>query len=260
MTHPSILPRSGQRAPAAGLAPPTWRLARILRRLVADLPIELGADLSARLARSLDTEGKIPRGLEALGPLAGRDVALLDGSGGLRARQLIDLGARLSVLEPRDAADLALPDASVDALVSAWTGFRRSDRGEIAEADRVLRPDGRLLVLHDYGRDDVSRLRGDLPEYGAWSRRDGWFLSNGFKIRVIHCFWTFESLEDAQSFLADAFGEPGAGVAATLRRPRLSYNVAIYHRSRGDAGQASQASGSLGPGRGSGVPSRARNG
>ena len=52
-------------------------------------------------------------------------------------------------------------------------------------------------MLHDYGRDDVSRLRGDLPEYGLLSRRDGPFLRGGFKVRVVHCFWTFESLDEA---------------------------------------------------------------
>ena len=65
------------------------------------------------------------------------------------------------------------------------------------EAARVLRPGGRLLVLHDYGRDDVSRLRGDLPDYGLLSRRDGPFLRGGFKVRVVHCFWTFESIDEA---------------------------------------------------------------
>ena len=81
----------------------------------------------------------------------------------------------------------------------------------MAEAARILRPGGRLLALHDYGRDDVSRLHGERPEYTDWSRRDGPFLRGGFKIRVIHCFWTFESIEDGQGFLAEAFGEPGRG-------------------------------------------------
>ena len=89
-------------------------------------------------------------------------------------------------------------------------------------------------MVQDYGRDDVSGLRGDLPEYGDWSRRDGWYLTNGFRIRVIHCFWTFDSIDEARSFLVDVFGGPGAAVAAVLRRPRLSYNVAVYHRSRPD--------------------------
>ncbi len=52
----------------------------------------------------------------------------------------------------------------------------------------------------------MSRLRGDLPEYGTWSRRNGWFLKNGFRIRVVHCFWTFDSMDAAGSFLVDTFG------------------------------------------------------
>ena len=96
------------------------------------------------------------------------------------------------------------------------------------------RPGGRLLVVHDYGRDDVSALRDpEAPEYTSWSRREGPFLrDDGFKIRVLHCFWTFETLEDARAVLAE-FGERGAAVAERLKRPRLSWNVAVYHRWRG---------------------------
>jgi SAM-dependent methyltransferase len=131
-------------------------------------------------------------------------------------------------------ASWPLPDGSADAVVSAWSAFRGVDPAELAEADRVLRPGGRLLVVHDYGRDDVSRLRGDLPEYRLWSRRDGPFLSSGFRIRVVHCFWTFQSVEDAQDFLRAAFGAAGQSVGEELKRPRITYNVAIYHRSRGE--------------------------
>jgi hypothetical protein len=112
------------------------------------------------------------------------------------------------------------------------------DAAELAAADRVLRPGGRLLVVHDYGRDDVSQLRGDLPEYADWSRRDGPFLANGFRVRVIHCFWTFDSIEAARAFLGDAFGAGGVALGGHLRRARLSYNVAVYHRTRGDRAAA----------------------
>jgi hypothetical protein len=50
---------------------------------------------------------------------------------------------------------------------------------------------------------------------------------------VIHCFWTFDAIEDARSFLAGAFGDAGRLVGQDLKRPRLSYNVAVYHRTRG---------------------------
>jgi hypothetical protein len=229
---------------------------------VAELPIELPEELASQLASCLDAEGKIARALDALGPLEGRDVVLLDAESGLRARQLVALGARLTLVAPaagiprlqRALADLldeggvqrlvadedassALSEASSDAVVSLWSGFRQSRLDEVAEADRVLRRGGRLLVVHDYGRDDVSRLRdANLPEYGAWSRRDGWFLQNGFKLRVIHCWWTWQDVPRARAFLEDTFGELGKLVGGSMRRPRLSYNIAIYHRPRG--GQA----------------------
>jgi hypothetical protein len=200
---------------------------------VADLPIDLGGALNERLARCLDMEGKIPRALEALGPVSGRDVLLVGTPGGLRERQLAELGARVRVAPEADQPLDAQPDGSVDVVIGTWTSFRGAAPAEIREAQRVARPGGRLLVLHDYGRDDVSRLRGDLPEYGAWSHRSGPFLGSGFHVRVIHCFWTFESIDDATDFLAAAFGDTGREVAGSMTRPRLSYNVAVYHRDIG---------------------------
>ena len=185
--------------------------------------------------------------------MKGTDVLVVDAAGGLRARQLADLGARLTLLE-RDASRAevlrhafqgtpsiaiqegtaratGLPDSSVDRVVACWSAFRDDRAPETQEAERVLRPGGRLLVLHDYGRDDVSKLRDPaLPEYGAWSKRDGWFLKSGFKVRVVHCWWTFDTVESAGEFLGDAFGDQGRGLAGSMRRPRLSYNIAIYHR------------------------------
>jgi len=196
---------------------------------MADLPIELDAALAGTLAHALDVEGKIPRALEALGPVAGRDVVLVDGvPGGIRASQLEALGARVTVGPLSTAAS-----SSADVIVGCWTSFRGPAPDDVAAAARILRPGGRLLVVHDYGRDDVSRLRGDRPEYGSWGRRDGPFLRDGFKIRVIHCFWTFDSIEDGQRFLDAAFGAAGRDVGATMTRPRLSYNVAVYHRTFG---------------------------
>jgi hypothetical protein len=197
---------------------------------VADLPIDLGDPLTERLAGVLDVEAKIPRALEALGPLAGRDVVLLDGIDGIRARQLNDLGARVTFAATGDDARIDAPDDSADVLVSLWGPYRGASDAEATEAARVLRPSGRLLLLLDYGRDDVSRLRGDRPEYGELSRRDGPLLRGGFKVRVVHCFWTFASLGDARSFLEAAFGAIGREVAGAMQRPRLSYNIAVYHR------------------------------
>ena len=200
---------------------------------MSDLPFDLEPTLAQRLTRVIDAEGKIARALESLGPVAGRDVALVDAPGSRVAGELIELGARVSNAPLERPLRLPFGDASMDAVVSLWSGFRGVDANELAEAERVLRPGGRLLIVHDYGRDDVSRLRGEAPEYGPWSRREGPFLRGGFKIRVVHCWWTFETLAEARGFLGDAFGPAGADVGGTLKRPRLSWNVAVYHRTRG---------------------------
>lgn len=204
---------------------------------VADLPFTLDATLAGQLAHALDIEGKIPRALEALGPVGDRDVVLLDGEadGGLRADQLRTLGARLRVAPRGGDGGWDAPDAAADVIVGLWSALRGADPLDVAAAERLARPGGRLLIVHDYGRDDVARLVPDRPEPEAWSRRDGPFLGHGWRVRVIHCFWTFESTAATAAFLDAAFGEAGRAVAATLHRPRLSYNVAVYHRTVGEA-------------------------
>lgn len=199
---------------------------------MSDLPISLPSELEPTFVGALDPAGKIVAALEALGPVADRDVLVIDAADGPFVLGLRALGARLTSVERTRPLRLAAADASADVVLGLWSAFRGVDRRELAEVDRVLRPGGRQLAVHDYGRDDVSRLRGKRPEYGAWSQRTGPFLTGGFKVRVVHCFWEFDSQAGATDFLTAAFGETGSGVAATLKRPRLSYNVAVYHRTR----------------------------
>jgi hypothetical protein len=202
---------------------------------VADIPFELSAPLAQRLRAAVDLEGKIPNALETLGPLTDRRVGFFDVPAGHLLDTICARASEAVAIPLAEPLRIERPDESLDAIVSLWSGFRGVDPASLAEVDRVLAPDGRLLVVHDYGRDEVSALgETDAPQYRVWSRREGPFLrGGGFKIRVLHCFWTFGSVEEAQAFLSEAFGERGTAAGAALRRPRLAWNVAVYHRWRG---------------------------
>ena len=107
---------------------------------MADIPFELSEDLAQRLRAIIDVEGKIPRALDALGPLASRRVGFLDVPAG---RLLATLGAgttEAAQLLVADPLRLDRSDGSLDAIVSLWSGFRGVDDAALAEAD------GRLSV------------------------------------------------------------------------------------------------------------------
>jgi hypothetical protein len=199
---------------------------------MSDLPHAVAPELEPAFVAALDPTAKLVAALEALGPIADRDVLVVDASSGPFVGGLGTLGARLASVPATRPLRIPVADASADVVLGLWSAFRGVDPGEIAEVDRVLRPGGRHLVVHDYGRDDVSRLHGERPEYGAWSQRTGPFLTGGFRVRVVHCFWEFDSQDATTQFLDDAFGARGAALALELRRPRLSWNVAVYHRTR----------------------------
>jgi hypothetical protein len=208
---------------------------------VTDHPFpQLEPDASARLAAAFDREGKIPHALDTLGPIRDRDVVLLGGEGRLAAL-LRDLGGRITTCPL--AAIRALPAASADAVVSCWDGLDvpgTATEERFRALARTLRPAGRLLIVADYGRDDVDRLRPlDDPaeHYAALRRRDMWFADHDFKLHVVHGRWTFATIEEAAAFLIDAFAESGRGVAADLQHPRIAHKVVVYHRAFDKAGR-----------------------
>ncbi len=201
-----------------------------------DAPFHLtDGRLQARLLACVDVEDKIPRTLATLGSMAGRRTLLLGARpGSFRARQLDVLGAR--VVTWPDLTGPAPSDEPFDVAVAWWDGFDGGGSDPVAPlvpVEQLLAPGARLLVVQDYGRDEVSPLYADPARDArlqAWSQRDGPVLGAGFKVRTLHCRWTFPDLPSAADLLHRAFPATGAAIAARMDRPRLDYRVAVYHR------------------------------
>jgi len=195
-------------------------------------------ELEEALLGVVDREGKIAAAVEDLGPVSNRDVLLLDEGDGVWGRRLTEIGARVKTLPLANrgaqaeavAAFAALSPASFDVVLAPWSHLAVPGSPVIAAAAELLRPKGRLLIVHDYGRDDVWGLWPDRRErLLAWSHRKGPFLGRGFRVRVIHCRWTFDSADQAATLLGATFGDRGAQLARSMKRLWLEYKVAIYH-------------------------------
>jgi SAM-dependent methyltransferase len=133
-----------------------------------------------------------------------------------------------------DATRLPLPDASVDVWCSAFMVRNVPDLdAALREAQRVLRPGGRLIVIGYYGRDDVAALLE--PEVvdqavDATHRRTGWWLRNGFKIKVVHARVDLTEPDLAHALLPRLFGDRGRAYLMGPHRSFLRLNLGLYHR------------------------------
>jgi hypothetical protein len=166
-----------------------------------------------------------------LGPIADRDVLVVDATGG----PIVDgLGRRGRAAHPRRPRSRCSSPRRTPRRRRARpvVGVSGVDRAEIAEVDRVLRPGGRHLAVHEYGRDDVSRLHGDRPEYGAWSQRTGPFLSAGSRCASSTASGTSTRWTRRRA----SWPRPSVPPARRWRRRSSARgcpgDVAVYHRSR----------------------------
>jgi len=110
-----------------------------------DLSIALSsAELEEALLRVVDAEGKVPAALEALGPVIGRDVVVLDAGHGFRVRQLEQIGARVAAFQfpLSDAAAGSSPGGSGALMPSSFRGRRwpRRARGSSRKRARCCAP------------------------------------------------------------------------------------------------------------------------
>lgn len=220
---------------------------------------DLDADLHERLSDAIDPDRRILAALERIVPLSGKRIADVGTGIGhyprLLARrtgrtygietdpQLLSEARRragelhqpnLRIIEGAPTA-LPLRDAAVDVVLTGLIAAEESSLALVAEAMRVLRPGGRLIVIGYYGRDDVaSLLEPEVVRHAleATQRRTGWWLRHGFKIKVVHSRLDLQDDATAHELLPRLYGDRGEAYLMGPHRPTLELKVGLFHRSK----------------------------
>jgi SAM-dependent methyltransferase len=227
------------------------------------LPAWTDADpaLHARLGAAIDPDRKVLAALERITPISGKRIADVGTGIGhypmLLARRTgrtygIESDPSLLAEARRRAVDahqpnirivegeptsLPLRDGAVDIVLTSLIDPDDGSLAALAEARRVLRPGGRLIVIGHYGRDDVAALlEPEVHDHVMEStrRRTGWWLRNGFKIKVVHARLDLGDGATAHELLPRLYGDRGRAYLMGAHRPSLRLNLGLYHMVAGE--------------------------
>jgi SAM-dependent methyltransferase len=213
-------------------------------------------ELHRRLGELIDPDRKVLAALERIIPLSGKRIADV-GTGighypmllarrtgrtyGIESDPELLAAAReraagthqpnIRIVEG-DLRHVPLRDGAVDIVLTGQIEPDDRARPMIEEALRVLRPGGRLIVMGHYGRDAVAALLE--PEVvahalDATQRRTGWWLRNGFKIKVVHAKLDLRDDASAHELLPRLYGDRGRAYLMGPHRPMLELKLGLYH-------------------------------
>ena len=121
------------------------------------------------------------------------------------------------------AQDIPFHDNTFHAAYATWAfffdGVSDIDKG-LAELNRVVKNDGKIIIVDNAGDDEFSALAGKST--GSDPR---WWRNRGFEATVIQTSYRFDSLEEASRLLGFYFGD---AVAHRNSTTEIEYKVAVY--------------------------------
>jgi ubiquinone/menaquinone biosynthesis C-methylase UbiE len=210
-------------------------------------------DLFGLMAQAIDPEQRISSVMQTIAPL--QDRILLDVGAGIGDRTILyaQLAAHVYALEPdpealpilrgrikssqacnvtvvpAGAQAIPLEDDCADVAYATWAYFfgPGSEPG-LREVERVVQPGGDIVVVQNYGRDEISRFWA--PQESECERWPPWFAEHGFSCQVVDTVWRFRSQEEALAVLEFLWGERARAYVLGHDKLEFGYKVAVYHR------------------------------
>ena len=210
-------------------------------------------DLFGLMAQAIDREQRISTAMQSIAPLEGR--VLLDVGAGIGDRTILysRLAAHVYALEPdpealpilrgrirssqasnvtivpAGAEAIPLDDNCADVAYATWAYFfgPGSEPG-LLEIERVVQPGGDIVVVQNYGRDELSRFWA--PQESECERWPPWFAEQGFSCQVVDTVWHFHTQAEALAVLEFLWGERARAYVLENDRLEFGYKVAVYHR------------------------------
>jgi ubiquinone/menaquinone biosynthesis C-methylase UbiE len=210
-------------------------------------------DLFGLMAQAIDPEQRISTAMQTIAPL--QDRVLLDVGAGVGDRTILyaQLAAHVYALEPdpealpilrgrikssqasnvtvvpAGAQAIPLEDNCADVAYATWAYFfgPGSEPG-LLEVERVVQPGGDIVVVQNYGQDEMSRFWA--PQESECESWPPWFAEHGFSCQVVDTVWRFRSQDEALAVLDFLWGEPARAYVLEHDKLEFAYKVAVYHR------------------------------